>query len=285
MQLIDVIGVLQQDIIEEMKRLALEQKDSEELEEVILMVMLLYRDYIRQAILDTYDDAVRRITEHILEQWGIEVDIEYDASQTAENINLFVFSALLSTGGQQSEAVSMYERIVAHAKQADDYKEAVMNLMMRLLDKGFMSAFVEKRKGKIVRWAIDRYMNQLEKHIYQDIYNDAQIKATKKAQVELVRVDAFPEPRNACTKLQASGVICIVPRSQASPESLQYPNIHDPEHRYMELGGHHGRDGNCRHAWHSLDGKLTMELYRAIDVASVKMHIFRERFKHIILKG
>lgn len=285
MQLIDVIGVLQQDIIEQMKKLALEQKDSEELEQVILLVILRYRDYIRQAILDTYDDAVRRITEHVLEQWGIEVDIEYDASQTAENINLFVLSALISTGGQQSEAVSMYERIVAHAKQADDYAEEVIILMMRHLDKGFMSSFVEQRKDKTVRWAIDRYVNQLEKHIYQDIYNDAQIKATKQAQVELVRVDTFPEPRNACTKLQASGVICIVPRSQASPESLEYPNIHDPEHRYMELGGHHGRDGNCRHAWHSLDGKLTMELYRAIDVASVKMHIFRERFKHIILKG
>lgn len=285
MQLIDVIGVLQQDIIEQMKRLALEQKDSEELEQVILLVLLQYRDYIRQVILDTYDDAVRRITEHVLEQWGVEVDIEYDASQTAENINLFVLSALISTGGQQSEAVSMYERIVANAKRADDYTEEVIILMMRHLDKGFMSSFVEQRKDKTVRWAIDRYVNQLEKHIYQDIYNDAQIKATKQAQVELVRVDAFPEPRNACTKLQASGVICIVPRSQASPESLQYPNVHDPEHRYMELGGHHGRDGNCRHVWHGLDGEITMELYRAIDVASVKMHIFRERIKHIILKG
>lgn len=280
MQLIDVFHLIQLAIAKKMLELAQDDKEgrtkSEELNEYALMIINYYRIQIRDILRMAFSDAEQLIYEHIAEQWDLEVIHDSNPQESADYINQYIIPALVGTPDKPSEVMKVYDRVIIEARKEEDYMTAVQHLMYVELFNGIQSDYEDKRS----RWRIDRYVNQIEKMIYQTIYYNSQVKAVEETNTELVWVDSFLSPRDSCSALQASGWICVVPRSLASSSSQSYPNIWDAQHRYTEYGGHHGADGNCRHMWHGASGARG-NLFSAIDRASVKMHLYRAQIRDL----
>lgn len=278
MQLIDVIHLIQLAIAKKMLELAKDDKDgrtkSEELNEYALMILNYYRVEVRDSIIFAYDDAERLINEHVAEQWGVEVAHDNNPQESVDYINLYVIPALVGTPDNPSEVMKAYDRVVDEARKADDYMTMVKNLLYVELFNGFESLYEDKR----YIWRMDRYVNEVEKRIYQNIITQSQEKAVEMTNSELVWVDNFNNPRSACAELQVSGWICVVPRNMASAESQRYPNIWDSQHRYRQPDGHSGI--NCRHVWHNKSG-IKGNLFYAVDGASTKMHVYRAQLRDL----
>lgn len=273
MQLIDIFYLVQVEIMEQMLELAINEGDEDELNELIIAIIHKYKLGIQNALRLTRDKAIHLIDQFTLDQWGVVADHEDNLKQSADYLNDFIIMALIGRPNQPSKAMQMYVEVIGLSKGTEDYKSALKHNFGDRLTNGFQSNF----KDNYV-WSIDRYVNQIEKHIYTDIYNHAQTQVVEQTNTELVWVDSFPKPRQACTELQTSGWICVVPRNLASDESQAYPNIWDPGHAYLEPHGHHGI--NCRHVWHNKKG-LQANLYYAIDVATTKMYQYRKAFKDV----
>ena len=288
----EMLNVLRYDGEETLKEwIEKHEEDSEKLNSIVLTVLANNRKSILDALTSEYAEAEQLITEHIEAEWGFD-DIEIDSSAyedaTAQFLNENIVHGLLSVNGQVGTVERAYQSILKQAQEAeikssDDVLTTVGLIIYEELKDGFYSGFIQSDG---LQWRMDRYVQQISKHIYHDTYDRA-LKATLyRKGVELVRVEKFVKPRVACAELQASGIICIVPRNQASDEALEYPNIWDEEHKYGEMGGHHGADGNCRHIWHSVESEevRTKKLYDVIDKNVMRLEIQRLLFNKMLRK-
>lgn len=278
MQLIDVFHLIQMAIAKKMLELAENdingKMKSEELNTYALMLINYYGPHIESALLEAFYDAEQLIDTHIAEQWGIEIVHDNSPQESADYINQYVLPALIGTERQPSEVMKVYDRVVKEARKEEDYMKAVKELLYIEFFNGIHSTYNDKRTS----WRIDRYVNEVEKRIYQGVFTLSQTRAVEETDSELVWVDNFNNPRSACSELQDSGWICVVPRNIASKKAQNYPNIWDSQHRYRQPDGHSGI--NCRHIWHNKSG-FRGNLFYAVDRASVKMHVYRARLRDL----
>lgn len=242
---VKLIDLLEYDLTDtELKR------KTEDLNEYVVMLLVQNQKVINTILGKKIVEATNNISKLLLREFDYKGEI--NTQQATEKVvkslndNILVW---LATSGYLAELYTTLSK-----------QEATLDEVIEL---GLMSGYVDGRGN---RWAIDRVAHEEEKRLFREIYFDAQSQAFEELGIELVRVGNFAKPREACKSLQSSGVICIVPREQASQEAKRYPNIWDAEHRYMEPDGHHGI--NCRHVWHSIDTHSTsndVALWRSVD--------------------
>lgn len=240
---------------------------------------------IVQAVQDAIAEAEQSITEHIQEEWQFE-EVQYDsnaqAEQTINFLNENIQRSLISVFPRIGTVEQLYNRVIDLAledESDDEIEEVLYAIMLSELGQGLYTGFVQSDG---IRWRLDRYVNEVEKYMYNGVFQQALSDTLRFYGVELVRVFKYVNPREACEELQKSGVICIVPRNEASEEAKQYPNIHDPQHKYLEPGGHHGI--HCRHAWHHMGAQQNKapKLYRVLDENLLKLEYKRIQFKRAI---
>lgn len=240
-------------------------------------------------VLDAVNQAQDLITEHLRNEWQIE-DIERRTNEYAQKaidyLNNNIQKSLISTETQVGTVEESYNRVIdsvaeQEPKDVSVLKTAVTGAVLAEVGQGLYAGY-KQIDGQ--QWRLDRYVNEVEKHMYTDVYEDITPKALTENGVELVKVHSFANPRDACVELQASGTICIVPRNEAAEENLKYPNIHDAKHRYLQYGGHHGADGNCRHAWHNIDSKVdrSKKLFSVLDVMLLNLLLKRTRLSEAV---
>lgn len=240
---------------------------------------------VQESIKKAVNQAEQSIADHIEEEWSftdVEHDTEKYVEQATDFLNENIQRSLISVHPRVGTVEQIFNRIIESAKEeqaTDDLEEVIHAILITELSQGLQSGFVQSNG---VQWRLDRYINAVEKHIFHDIFEEAISKTLQKNGVELVRVFKYVRPRDACVELQNSGIICIVPREQASEEALQYPNIHDAHHRYLEADGHHGI--NCRHAWHHLDAEQNKapKLYKILDKNLLNLEYKRIQFFRMV---
>ena len=265
------------------------EKQYDEINQFLLGLLLLNKNRIHQIINRTADLAYQEIADHIDEQWGDgfvagwETYLEDDAIYF---INLFVLSQMLSTDKRTGALEKQYRETIdtiAEQKQIADQTEThqvIDDVMLTIFALGLASGYID-RAGH--RWALDRYVQSVEHHLSYGIWQSVLEKSLDERSEELVSIPVLSDPRPACAGLQngKGGIICIIPRTQASSNAQSYPNIYDPSHKYLQMGGHHGTDGNCRHIWSAVDG-TSSNLYQRIDDERLKMKKIREQRRALL---
>lgn len=230
-------------------------------------------------------EAEQLIGEHIQEEWGFD-ETQYDSTEDAEQaisfLNKNIQRSLISVFPRIGTVEQLYNRVIDLALEDDsddDIEEVLHAIMLTELSQGLHTGFVQSDG---IRWRLDRYVNEVEKYMYQGVFEKALSNTLKFYGVELVKVFKYVNPRDACEELQNSGIICIVPRSEASEEARQYPNIHDPQHKYLEPDGHSGI--NCRHAWHHLEAQenKASKLYKTLDKNILNLEYKRMQFMRMV---
>lgn len=255
-----------------------------------IQTLSIRREEIESAILEEIAEAESVVTEHVLDQWGGDELITYagrmqEAEKAADHLNRNINNALISVKGRKGVLENAINDIIQNVQDNDEEKsleEIVNESILSTVGEGFLSGY-EQSDG--ITWNLDRYAEQIQKHIRNDFYTLLLSGELVERGVELVKVFKFPEPRDACAALQESGVICIIEREEASEYAQQFPNIHDPEHSYLEMGGHHGADGNCRHLWHNLNSETdrTNQVYGNIGQARMDLHMNRLQFEQMVI--
>lgn len=218
----------------------------EKLNTLVVGTLSYSKQRILNAVSDAFDEAASLIDSHILQEWGFEMaehDRTAQMSATIQFLNENVMRGLYSSGKNIGSVERTFESILKRVKETeiqDDQELAeVLNVIIyEELKDGFYSGFIQSDG---LRWRMDRYVNQIAKHIYQDTYTRVLRETLFGKGVELVKVHKFVKPRDTCSELQTSGIICIVPRNEASEEALQHPNIWDERYKYTLPGGHHGK--------------------------------------------
>lgn len=238
-----------------------------------------------QGVQDAIADAEQLIAEHIQEEWGYEDTQLNSEEQTEQAINFLnenIQRSLISVFPNKGTVEQLYNRIIDLALEDDstnEIEEVLYAIMLSELGEGLYTGYVQSDG---IRWRLDRYVNEVEKYMYNGIFEQALSDTLRFYGVELVKVFKYANPREACEELQKSGVICIVPRNEASEEARQYPNVHDPQHRYLEPGGHHGI--NCRHAWHHMEAQenKASKLYKTLDRNILNLEYKRMQFMRMV---
>lgn len=238
-----------------------------------------------QGVQNAIAEAEQLIAEHIQEEWQFD-EVEYDSGSQAEQainfLNRNIQRSLISVFPQVGTVEQLYNRVIELALEDDsdnEIEEVLYAIMLSELGEGLYTGFVQSDG---VRWRIDRYVNEVEKYMYNGVFEQALSDTLRFHGVELVKVFKYVNPREACEELQKSGIICIVPRNQASEEAKQYPNIYDPQHKYLEPGGHHGI--HCRHAWHHVEAQenKASKLYKTLDRNILNLEYKRIQFMRMV---
>lgn len=281
----EMIHLLETDGSESVEDWAVERKRRfEELNNFVISVLGYNRPDIVRSIQNTIDEAQDTIATHLKQQWDIEMDRgKGQAQQVADYLNRDVMRALYSTSARKGTVQIAYEQIIGDVqsqyKDDSDIMALLALIIPDILENGFYSGYIQSDG---VRWRMDRVVQSIYQHIFVDAFSFGFGQLTSHG-VELVRVNAFNEPREACSKLQASGIICIAKREEASQEALRYPNIWDDEHRYLEMGGHHGADGNCRHVWYSVDSDGSLvDIWQSVDKQRRMLEVGRARLDQLL---
>lgn len=262
------------------------RKEFDEVNQLILALLLASRSYMIRIIQQTADKSYQEITDHITDNWGDGEITEWKPeweNQTFNFLNTFVLMWLASSRNRFGSVERQFREVIAEMDNYDEVTpEAIDDVMLDVFIIGLSSGYVDRNSH---RWALDRYLQNLEHQLSYHIWQTVLEGTLLERNIELVQVPVLPDPRQACSGLQSSpgAVICIVPRAEAKAESQQYANIHDPEHRYLEMGGHHGADGNCRHIWTAI-GKSSSNLYDRIDRERLEMREIR-RQRQVLIKG
>lgn len=193
---------------------------------------------------ETIAEAEQLIEEHIQEEWQLE-EVQHHSDEQAERavnfLNDNIQRSLVSVFPRIGTVEQLYNHIIDLALEDEsdnNVGDVLYAIMLTELSQGLQTGFVQSDG---IRWRLDRYINEVEKHLYTGVYEQSLTDTLKFHGVELVKVFEYVNPRGACEELQKSGVICIVPRGEASEEALQYPNVHDSKHKYLEPDGHHGK--------------------------------------------
>ncbi len=240
---------------------------------------------IVQGVEDAIAEAEQLISEHIQDEWGFE-ETQYDSTEDAEQainfLNKNIQRSLISVFPRIGTVEQLYNRVIDLALENDsddEIKEILHAIMLTELSQGLQTGFVQSDG---IRWRLDRYVNEVEKYMYQGVFEKVLSNTLKFYGVELVKVFKYVNPRDACEELQNSGIICIVPRSEASEKAKLYPNIHDPQHKYLEPDGHSGI--NCRHAWHHLGAQenKASKLYKTLDKNILSLEYKRMQFMRMV---
>lgn len=264
----------------------LKKRQRYDLNAEIIAILLSQRDRLSSSLLAVIERAEERIDEHIAEQWGdgeIEHDTQQYIDQATEMMNTFVILALLDSGQRLGTVHQLYNEVLSEIKKTPiepdtSIKDVIHVIVASKLQGGLSSGFVTQNNHQ---WKLDRYVMQIMRHAIMGTYNDTLVRELDKRNIELVQVESFAEPRDACAALQASGIICIVPRYRAQLENLAYPNIHDAEHMYREPGGHHGY--NCRHVWHRMGNyNLRNNLFIELDNFKTSIDKSRKRLSELV---
>lgn len=245
------------------------EKERKELNTYVLRLLINQRDEIQALVFQEHRQALKLINDHIEAEWGKSDDeTEFDSRSRIEKvievINLYILTTLISTTSRKGTAERKFDDILKEVRTLDDIEE-VPKVIEKHLEKGIDSGY-QDISGLI--WRIPRQIKAIVDHLYNDTFNEVLIHELERREIELVRVDLFDNPRDACRKLQDSGIICIVPREKASEQSQKYPNIWDSEHLYGHPAGHHGI--NCRHVWHNVSSNTNNNgLYDVLDDLNV----------------
>ncbi|MCW6663946.1 phage minor capsid protein [Aerococcaceae bacterium NML190073] len=244
---------------------------SGDLNRFLVVLFARYQRPIEEAVKQFAKQSQETILQHVDSQWGNDESgtPNYDdvvskiVQKTFEVLNRDVILALLGSNGIVRR---LYDEIIDAIREQQDAVSddlAVINgIIQNVVENGLNSGFVDKN-GRI--WKVRSVLPVIVRHLMNDVYSEVELRELARMRIELVRVGSFSNPREACAKLQASGIICIVPRNEASEHALQYPNIWDSEHAYLEAGGHRGI--NCRHAWLSMleDKEIVLDIFAEVD--------------------
>lgn len=287
MELLELLRVDGEETVEEW--LKKKEGRADEIEKIALGVLTSNRQRVMESVIEDYSEAEQLIAEHVKAEWGIEYEEEDPTAylqETLDYLNENIIRSLCTAEGSPGIVVGTYEKILEQVRETDKKSEdevltVIGAIIYAQLENGFYSGFYQSDG---LQWRMDRYIQQIDKHIYQDTYNRVMRRLLYGYGVELVKVYQFANPREACEELQQSGIICIVPRDEASEEALEYPNIHDSKHKTGQPDGHRGI--NCRHLWHSLDGEedRTQKLYDVVDSALMSLEVQRLLFNKMLRK-
>ncbi len=284
----EMVELLAYDGEKSIEELAEDRKEKfNELNAYVITTLGYNNRRIVKGVQDAIAEAEQLITEHIQEEWQLEAS-DYDTTEDAERainfLNENIQKSLISVFPQKGTVEQLYNRVIDLAledESDDEIQEVLYAIMLAELGKGLSTGYVQSDG---IRWQMDRYVNEVEKHMYRGVFDRLLRDTLGFHGVELVKVFKYVRPRDACVELQNSGTICIVPRNEASEESLKYPNIHDPQHKYLQPGGHHGSDANCRHEWHHInatENKAT-KLYKTLDKNLLILEYKRMQFKRMV---
>lgn len=223
------------------------------LNDYVLAVLMNNKEKLKLALSYMANDADRRNHDYLLEEFDIESEklAERRIEEASAFINAYIINGLPS-GKNAGTVERVFQEIIDNVKQADSDgvsldKESIKTITLETIGKGLNSGYIDKTG---VDWNLDRLTKDIGSHVYKETY----FEASKLIDTELVKVYKFVNPRLACQKLEASGIIGIKPRSQMSEENQKYPNVWDAEHKYLEPDGHHGY--NCRHVWHNIKSQV-----------------------------
>lgn len=285
MKLIQIIAIIQRTIINHIIDRLLDtddltewhkihSQDSQEVNEFVALLLSQFSNQMTRSVEDTILLAESLANEHYLREFKTELnhDTERKIDETIEYLNVFVIRGLLTDSRAYGTVEHSYKAIVKDVaeqviKDDIELEEAIKAQVMLKFDKGLLSGYFDNI-GR--QWRLDRYVMEVLNMCFQKTYRESE----EQLNVELVKIFQFPNPRHECTELQESGIICIVPKSQASLKALQYPNIYD--HAYLEPHGHRGI--NCRHIWHSLEAENNYSdiLYSEVDLARKEIIVYRD---------
>lgn len=260
----------------------------DEINAYVIALLKRNRETILKEIYATVEQARDTVLEHVNNHWG-ELKDEQDKKPDISDVidagiayfNLYVMKALPSTDVSIGTVQQMYESIIHELEYVQDEesnKEEFNEVLWLYATRGLDSGYVDK-SGRV--WKMAREVGRIAMHLVADTINSVEYKELKKRNVELVRVGMFNSPRKACSKLQLSGIICIVPREEASAEASIYPNIWDDEHKYLEPSGHRGI--NCRHEWIHTDGEIPADdIYAQLDEIRSSMNVNKANLEALI---
>lgn len=230
--------------------LARRRREAQEIKKYSFKVIAESIGDISVRLHETTDRAFDEVEMHIAENWEpYEVERDYKHEEEAmEYLNEFIIGSLVirssKIGTVEEQYLNILDRIEEAGTEAD-----IAKIVKEELELGLKSGYKDQSG---YQWAMDRYALRVEEHLIVDIINSTLLTFMIDTGRELVRVPKFSDPRDACSGLQSgSGIICVVPRSEASENAQRFPNIYDPEHKYGSPDGHHGI--NCRHTWMAVD--------------------------------
>lgn len=261
---------------------AIKLDQARELNDYVISELLAMDYQVIEAIKDDYDEAYNLIGEHLFNEFGeIAGSPDELLDGTIGFINRDVITPLYSSSEQVGVVETAYKSIIDEVIKSDEQLTTALELaILYVLQDGLDSGFISKAG---YRWKLDRTIGQINKHIYLDLYK-REFRRLSEGHTELVRVFEYVNPRDACVKLQNSGIIAIKPRSVLSEENQHYPNIWDVEHKYTEPSGHHGI--HCRHSWHNINSQTdnSETLYNPIDEIALAVEVSRLRYKNLLKK-
>lgn len=259
------------------------KKEYEEINSLLLSLLMLNKQRITDVILDNTEKSYKEIESYVLDQWGegqLPERTDEAERKAIDFINTFVLAALVSVGTRKGAVERQYRRVidkVLRTKDEEDLPILIRQAMYKEYELGLISGYID-RSGH--EWALDRYVQNAQEHQTLEIWEAVLVTGLTARNVELVQIPIFSDPRQACSGLQVdNGIICVVPRHQASLEAQLYPNIYDAEHRYRQPDGHHGI--NCRHIWSAV-GKTSRNLYKRIDKERERTKALRKRRNTLI---
>lgn len=297
MKLIESYNIIQWLIVKEMIRLLQVEKGQSvdewkeeklgyvaDLNTFTIDALVMNNHQVMQAVQSEYDEAYRLISEHMQEQFNLAVEQDDEQLQlTIDYINRDIIRSLYSTRNRKGIVQKTYEQIIDDVIESDedDLETALEVVLIATLSNGLDSGF---KQINGVTWKMDRTVSQISKHIFQELYKNA-YEQLQKSDIELVRVFKYAKPRDACRKLQESGIIGIKPRHTMSIQNQVYPNVWDAEHHFLEPAGHSGR--NCRHAWHSINAHKdnTDKLFNPIDETILMVEQFRLKYRALLQRN
>ena len=227
--------------------------------------------------LSNYIQQTHALTEeYIREQWEIDEVADHREQryqETVEYLNAYVFGGLVTYQNNTGAIVQQYLRIIDDALEAQTQAE-VNEAIYREFDLGLNSGYSD-RLGRV--WRLDRYLVHLAKQTGVMTINSTVKDTINQYGIEVVTIPIFGDPRPACEGLQnsAGGLICIVPRNEASEFAHRLPNIWDSGHRFMQPDGHHGI--NCRHAWGGLGAVNDIDIFRYVDELDREIEYYRKQ--------
>lgn len=282
-EMIDILRYDGEETIDEWKKKR--EAQLAELNTFVITALGYNNRRVQESIKESVSQAEKAIADHIEDEWGF-TNVEFDTQESIEKatdfLNQNIQRSLISVYPRTGTVEQLFNKVIDLVQQeqaTDELEQVIHAILITELGKGLESGYVQSNN---IRWRLDRYINEVEKHIFHDIYEEAIAKMLKKNGVELVKVFKYARPRDACVELQESGIICIVPREHASKEALKYPNIHDSQHMYLEPAGHHGI--HCRHAWHHLDAEQNKasKLFRLLDKNLLNLEYKRIQFFRMV---
>lgn len=246
--------------------------------------LVMNNHQVMQALQSEYNEAYRLISEHMEEQFGLLLEQnDEQLQQTIDYINRDIIRSLYSARNRKGVVQQTYEQIIDEVVKSDesDLATALKVVLIATLSNGLDSGF---KQVNGITWKMDRTASQISKHIFQEMYNNA-YKQLQNSDVEVVKVFKYVKPRDACRKLQESGVIGIKPRHVMSAKNQIYPNVWDVEHHFLEPGGHHGI--HCRHTWHSVKANKdnTNKLYDPVDEITLMVEQFRLKYRALLRRN